>query len=252
MKKIRSKLISNFFKKVFGINQLRNLLFITKYKKLRLHEYKRWIFILIYVVIYFSIEFYANKNNIKFAIWDTALTTTILVLVIIFGNYFCGWACFMSRFQDVIDILGRFIFRGKYNNFISQRIRNKLKWLKYIIFILTLLIPLALMSYGAFIQLWGLFFSIGMLFCLVESHAYCKYFCFIGALFKFGELRNKNSLVRDAKKCVNCKICSKICLQDCDPATKKIPINRDLWCTSCFRCKAVCPVNAIELKKKNN
>lgn len=241
---------NGILKKIFGLDQLKNLMFITKYKKLRVHEYKHWIFVILYAIIYFSIDAFARKNGIEFAIWDTALTTTLLVIAILIGNLFCGWACFMWRFQDAVGVVGRFIFRGKYNNFISTRVRNKLKWLRYIVLVLMLAIPLILGSYKAFMFMWGLGFYLGLLFCLVDSHAYCKYFCFTGSLFKLGGLRNKSVLMRDSEKCIDCKICSDVCLQDCNPAKKTTPINRDLWCTSCFRCKAVCPVNAITYQKK--
>ena len=157
----------------------------------------------------------------------------------------------MSRFQDAFDIVGRFIFRGKYNNLISSSVRDKLKWTKYIVFILTLGLPLISGSYKTFLVMWGWGFILGMFLCLVDSHAFCKYFCFIGALFKIGSLVNNKELVRDTEKCTDCNICSKVCLQDCNPAKKSEPINRDLWCTSCFRCKTVCPTNAITYQKKN-
>ena len=221
--------------KIFSLKEFKNLLFITKYKKLRLHEFKHWIFVIVYAALYFSIEMLAGENNIEFAVWDTVLTSSLLVLAVLIGNLFCGWACFMWRFQDVVNIVGRFIFRGRYNKMISNNLRNKLKWIKYIVFILTLGIPLILGSYETFLSMWGLGFSIGLFLCLFDSHAYCKYFCFIGSLFKIAGLLNKSKLVRDPEKCTDCKICSKVCLQDCGPADKNKAINRDLWCTSCFR-----------------
>ena len=66
----------------------KDILFVTKYKKLRKLEFKRWITIIAYVIIYFTIEAYANANDISFAIWDTLLTVTILILVFFFGNFF--------------------------------------------------------------------------------------------------------------------------------------------------------------------
>jgi polyferredoxin len=149
---------------ILGINAIKNLFFVTKYRKLLVHEAKHWVWIIIYATLYFSIEAYATSNNIEFYIWDTALTASIFLLVLIFGNFFCGKACFLSRFQDFIDFLGRFLLRGKYNNFISQNTRAKLKWLKYIVFVISLAIPLGFSSYKLFIDFFGLFFGLGFLF----------------------------------------------------------------------------------------
>ncbi len=227
----------------------KNLLFITKYNTLKIHEKKKWIYVLIYMAIYFSIEFLTGVFNIPFAIWDTALTSVILILVFIFGNFFCGKACFLSRLQDGIDIVGRFVFRRKYDYFIGQKVRNRLKMLRYFFMAAIVAIPLLTRSYDNFLSMFGLFFNLGFFFCLIESHAYCKYFCFVGALSKLSSLKNEKRLIRNIEKCTECQICSEICLMDCDPGRKSDAINHDLWCTSCYRCKAVCPVKAIEMEK---
>lgn len=231
------------------MSPFKNILYVTKYKKLRLHEFKRWITIVLYMVAYFAIEAIATANNIEFAVWDTLLTGTILLVVFLFGNVFCGYACFLSRFQEGIGIVGRFFLRGKYNQLLSQPVRIKLKWLKYIVVGLSLLIPLVLRSYNVFLTLFGWFLMAGFLLSLVESRAYCKYFCFVGGLSKIASLKNKKKLARREDKCVSCDICSDVCLLDCDPATKDKPINKDLWCMSCDRCTAICPTKAIEWQK---
>jgi polyferredoxin len=227
----------------------KNQLFISKYNSLKTHERKHWFYVITYMIIYFSIDFVAKKYNIAFAIWDTALKITLLGLVFLFGNFFCGKACFLARIQDGIDIVGKFIFRKKYNKFIGQKTRSQLKKMKYIFLVATLAIPLLLGSYDIFLKIFGLFLNLGFLFCLFDSHAYCKYFCFVGSLAKLSSLKNEKKLIRNAEKCINCNICSEVCLTNCDPGIKTEVINKDLWCTSCYRCKLVCPVDAIIIKK---
>jgi polyferredoxin len=249
-------MVNKIINRILDRDQLKNLLFISKYRKLRAHEYKRWILIVIYAFIYFLIEALAEMYGIEFAIWDTALTISLVIVALVVGNLFCGWGCFIWRFQDAIDIVGRFLFKKRYNNFISYTTRSKLKWIRYVVLVTTLVLPFILSaftergSYKYFLTIFGICLNFGFLLCLVDSHAYCKYFCFTGSLFKIGGLRSKNILVRDAEKCINCNICSDVCLQDCNPAEKNTPINRDMWCTSCFRCKAVCPTGAIKYKKR--
>lgn len=230
------------------MKSLKNIFYVAKYKKLKSYEIRRLSYAVIYFGIYFLIEYFASKYNIEFAIWDTTLTLLILGTVYVFGNYFCGKACFLSRMQDVVDIVGRIFLRSKYNNIIKPQFRKKLKWVKYIALVLTLIIPLSLRSYNVFLSIFGLCLNIGFLMCLFDSHAYCKYFCFVGALSKLSSLKNEKKLIRDPEKCIDCNICSEVCLTNCDPAKKVDPINKDLWCTSCYRCKVVCPKDAIDFK----
>ncbi len=236
-------------KNYFSRRELKKLMFVTRYKGLKKHEGKRWIFILLFGALYFSIETLAGKWGVEFYIWDSALTFTIIVSSLILGNLFCGWGCFLFRYQDAAGLVGRFFLRGWYNRFFSSRIRKKLRCIKFAFLFLALVTPLIMQSYAVFIKIWGILFMAGLVFSLFESHAYCKYFCINGAMFKLVSLLNRKKLVRDKDLCINCSICSEVCLQDCEPAMKKSPINRDLWCTSCYRCKAVCPVNAIVIEK---
>lgn len=129
--------------------------------------------------------------------------------------------------------------------------KSKLRWIKYLVLAASLTIPMVMQSYETFISLWGLALSAGLIVSLVDSHGYCKYFCMNGALFKLAGLLNRRVLVRDREACTSCDLCNQVCLHDCMPGKKDTPINRDSWCTSCFRCKSVCPVNAISYGKQN-
>ena len=233
----------------FSIEELKKTIFIIKYRKLRIHELKHWVFIIIYATLYFSIEAITRKYNIEFYIWDTALTASLIILSLLIGNLFCGWGCFLWRFQDIADIIGRFFLRSKYNKIIPLQVKNKLRWIKYFVLAVSIIIPLIFNSYNTFLLMWGYALIAGLFLSLIDSHSYCKYFCMIGAMIKLAGLLNKKVLVRDKEKCTECNICNKVCLHDCIPGGKITPINRDMWCTSCFRCKAVCPVNAIVYKK---
>ena len=225
-------------------------MFVTRYKKLWKHEGKRWIFILLYMAFYFTIEALAEKWGVDFYIWDTGLTFSIIILSLILGNLFCGWGCFLWRFQDAAGLAGRFILRGWYNKLINIRLREKLRWVKFALLVLSLALSFILRSYDVFIIIWGILLMAGLAMSLFESHAYCKYFCINGALFKLASLVNTKKLIRDKDQCTSCNICSEVCLQGCEPAIKESPLNRDLWCTSCYRCKAVCPVHAIVIEKR--
>ena len=234
--------------KFFSSKELKKILFITGFKKLRFHELKHWIFVLLYAFIYFTIETLTKKYNIEFYVWDTALTAFLILLALFIGNLFCGWACFLWRFQDVADIVGRFFLRSKYNKIIPLKLKNKLRWVRFFVMGITIILPLIFGSYNIFLSLWGFGLMAGLVISLIDSHAYCKYFCMNGAMFKLASLLNKKVLIRDKVKCIDCNICNEVCLHDCTPGNKEKVINRDLWCTSCFRCKTVCPTNAISYK----
>ena len=95
-----------------NLEEIQNLLFISKYRKLRAHEYKRWIFIVIYAIIYFSIEALAEMYGIEFAIWDTALTISLVILALVVGNLFVAGVVLSGVFRMLSISLDDF-FSGK-------------------------------------------------------------------------------------------------------------------------------------------
>lgn len=191
---------------------------------------------------------------------------------IVFGRFICGWLCPFGLIQDLLNKIPS----KKIN--VNNRVNNVLKYLKYVILALFVVIlpvflvnefgisppyfcqyicpvgtleggiPLVLMnkslrgSVGYLFQ-WKLF----ILICVVISsiiiyRPFCRYICPLGAFYS---LFNKISFYRyrvDRSKCVNCDSC-----------TKKCKINIDVYenpnsaeCIRCGECVKICPTKAIE------
>lgn len=191
---------------------------------------------------------------------------------IVFGRFICGWLCPFGLIQDLLNKIP--CKKIKVNN----RVNSVLKYLKYIILALFVVIlpiflvnefgisppyfcqyicpvgtleggiPLVLMNKSlrgsvGYLFMWKLF----ILICVVISsiiiyRPFCRYICPLGAFYS---LFNKISFYRyrvDRSKCVNCDSC-----------TKKCKINIDVYsnpnsaeCIRCGECVKICPTKAIE------
>ena len=192
-----------------------------------------------------------------------------IILTIILGPVICGFICPFGAIQDLVARIGKKIFKNKYNNFISKKLDNKLKFLRYISLILAVMLTASssvmvlevINPYHAFlgifnrssISLIGMFILILIILgSLFVQRPWCKYLCpygaFLGIFNKFKVFR----VVRDKGSCVNCKRCDKKCPMGIEVQTNQAL--RDVRCISCLDCvdKKVCPkANTIYFTSKD-
>ena len=181
----------------------------------------------------------------------------------IFGRATCGWACPIGALQDLIGV------RSKYKE--VEKL-NPLRYLKYVLLILTLILSYllaekvftdvcpvgfltgtipTLMIMPAFVEPLEPFFIIkiiltGVFFILIIfiNRGWCKYICPIGAELA---LFNKISLIKissDASKCGFCNMCRKVCPMGIDP----LKDTNSPECTKCGKCVEVCQRNALKFE----
>lgn len=196
----------------------------------------------------------------------------IFAFAILLGRAVCGFLCPFGFFQDLL-------YKVKVKKFrIPKFIDDKLRYLKYIILLVFVLIlpafltnkygiappyfcqyicpvgtleggiPLVLGNQFLRDMLGGLFtwkMSI-LIFIVIMSvftyRPFCKYFCPLGAIYG---LFNKLSFYRfkiDKKKCIACNKCNDVCKMCVDVINN--PNGSE--CIRCGDCISVCPVNAIK------
>lgn len=187
------------------------------------------------------------------------------------GRFVCGFLCPFGFFQD---LLFKIPFVKKIGSF---RFDKKLRFLKYIILLLFVIIlpmflvdilgqgspffcklicpvgtlegglPLVLLNKAmrgaiGFLYVWkNIILILLILLSVVIYRPFCKYICPLGAIYS---LFNPISIFKyrvDFNKCINCGKCSKCCNMQVDP-TKNA---NSLECIRCGKCKSVCPTGAI-------
>ncbi|MGE4214034.1 MAG: 4Fe-4S binding protein [Anaerotignaceae bacterium] len=166
---------------------------------------------------------------------------------IFFGRGWCGYACWTAMVLDILPYK------------IPQQPRKEFGFIRYIVFILSLLFvgTLFLLNITNLdkIMFWSfiignvLYYSIGitLAFAFKDNRAFCKYVCPITIFLKpashFSLLRVKN----DTTKCISCGKCKRVCPMNVDMINNSRKRINGTECILCFKCIEECPQKALHL-----
>lgn len=205
------------------------------------------------------------------------IIATVIIITIIFGPIICGFICPFGTIQDLTANIGKKMFRNKYNKFIPKKLDEKLKYLRYITLISTVILTItanvmiieAINPYHAFLGIFNAksisLIGFGVLvFIIIASlfvqRPWCRYLCPYGALLGIFNKFKVFRVIRKDKTCVGCKKCDNRCPIGIEVHNKDFI--RDLSCISCLECvdKSVCPnsktivytSDEIELEEETN
>lgn len=140
------------------------------------------------------------------SLWTVKLKSTlgivvgsVIILSVLLGPVICGFICPFGAIQDITARLGRKIFKNKYNTLVSENLNSKLKYLRYISLIITVILTGVsggvvilekINPYHAYLSIFNRKFSVigfivlgfvvGM--SLIIHRPWCRYLCPYGAL----------------------------------------------------------------------
>ncbi len=176
------------------------------------------------------------------------------VSAIIFGRFFCGWACPGGFVSELLGKLS--LARGKMKGAL-EKVVSSVKYLviagSLVVFLLTnnprWAIPIRIGDFFNSVKLtfehadnlWvarTLFALIGLGLVILIPGFWCRYLCPTGGIL---EAFRRFSLFKYFKTKV-CDDCDK-CRELCDLETRPSEIN----CTNCGACSNICPVDAIKV-----
>jgi polyferredoxin len=191
---------------------------------------------------------YFSKGFIHFAVAK-------LFGPLIWGRGFCGWACWTAAVLDWLPIKKQQ----------KSTIPEKLKYLRYVLLTISLLIPLFAIyifnynvkeSYINKSELTWMIISnivyyslaVPLAFYFSDNRAFCKILCPVSIVMK---VPSQFSLIKrqpTGNECIQCGNCNNNCPMNVDVMfyiynQKKVT---DTECIVCGNCKLVCPVNAIK------
>jgi len=195
-----------------------------------------------------------------------AIITVVLTLILRRG--FCGYVCPFGTVQELL-----YKIKSKRVE-INEKLDAKGRYIKYFIlagiligtFITGRLIFKNSGPFSAFFHfgkglLWDyeatelipnlISFSKLLLLLFVSvfiSRFYCKYMCPLGAAINIFAKFSPTRLVRSTKgknKCIDCKICDKVCPMNIKPSIKKEI--KTVECISCNQCVNVCPKGSLSI-----
>ena len=164
---------------------------------------------------------------------------------LIFGRGWCGYACWTAMVLDFLPYK------------VPKHPRKKLGFIKYIVFIVSLIFVSFLflahvgniekIMFISFIVGNILYYGIGiaLAFIFKDNRAFCKYICPVAVFMKpmsyFSLLRIKC----DTSKCVSCGKCKKVCPMDVDITDNSRNRKNGTDCILCFECSKQCPKKAL-------
>lgn len=195
----------------------------------------------------------------------------IIITVFIWGRgLFCGWMCPYGALTELIYKFARLIGLRRFQFHLSQPIHDKLKWLKYGVFVVLLAVSFYSMGLAEkmsevepfkttflvgvwnrswpYVLFWGVLLAASMLM----ERPFCKYLCPLGAglaipsTFRFFGLKRK-------KECQTCKACAVGCASLAIDEQGKIDQRECLLCLDCmvmYYDTHACPPLSQERKRR--
>jgi len=183
--------------------------------------------------------------------------TTVIIITIVLGRFFCGWVCAFGTYNDFIHILSKKVF--KINFKVNEQVDKILKYMKYVVLLLLVVVVWTMGSkvfdmtspWDAFAQITNFpqvlsDYTIGVAFLLLITigalfveRFFCRYLCPLGAIFnifsKIGILKIK----KPTDKCGKCRLCSNNCSMGLSLYKAQSVCGGD--CINCFKCIEACP-----------
>ncbi|MCR5354265.1 MAG: 4Fe-4S binding protein [Lachnospiraceae bacterium] len=164
---------------------------------------------------------------------------------LIFGRGWCGYACWTAMVLDFLP----------YKQ--PQAPRRKLGWIRYVMFVVSLVFVSALflakvgnierIMFWAFVVGNILYYAVGIIlaFAFKDNRAFCKYICpiivFLKPMSYFSLLRIKC----DKDKCISCGKCKQVCPMDVDVTDNSRKRKNGTECILCMECVKNCPTKAL-------
>lgn len=189
----------------------------------------------------------------------SAVFIVLLALVIglvLTGKSFCGWICPLGTVQDGLNSLGRRLWPRAFDR-VPRKAEAVLKYAKFAILI-WLLIQTARTAkivfqdwdpYYNLFNIWSdeialsgyIVVALTVLASLFIPRPFSRYACPLGALNGLFNSVSFLNIKRDAKTCIDCKRCDKVCPVNISVST--VNVVRNVECIRCLKCVESCPVN---------
>ncbi len=165
-----------------------------------------------------------------------------------FGRGWCGYACWTGAILDLLP------YKKPKNK------RLKIGFIRYIMFIISLLFVMALfifkvqniekIMFYAFIIGNIIYYLIGIILGVIlkDNRAFCKYICPVTIFLKPASYFSYLRVKCDHTKCINCKKCLNSCPMNVDMLDDSRKRLNGTECILCLNCIENCPKKALDLK----
>jgi NosR/NirI family nitrous oxide reductase transcriptional regulator len=195
----------------------------------------------------------------------------IIITVFVWGRgLFCGWTCPFGSLSEIMFKLGSVIGLKRFQFALPKALHDKLKWIKYLVFIGLLTVSMFSMGLaeklaevepfkttflvGMFNRSWPYtLFAAGLLgISIFIERPFCKYLCPLGAALAMPSTFRWYGLKRK-QECDSCKACAKGCGSLAIDKDGRIDHRECLLCLDCmvlYYDDHACPPLSQERKRR--
>ncbi|RZI42909.1 4Fe-4S binding protein [Herbaspirillum sp. HC18] len=211
--------------------------------------------------------------------WELFLTDPFIFIwwwfiigtVLIWGRgLFCGWLCPFGSLQHLAFKAGELLGLKRFQRLLPKALHDKLKWVKYVLFAVLLLVSFYSMEtaellaevepfkttflVGAWNRAWPFALFVGVILgiSILSERPYCKYICPLGAGLAIPTWFRMFGLKRKSE-CQTCNACAAGCGSHAIDAAGKIDQKECLLCLDCmvmYYDDHACPPLAKERKRR--
>lgn len=178
-----------------------------------------------------------------------------LPATLLFGNFFCGWACPFGTLQELMGTIGKKFFKKRYK--MPRSIQKYMQYSRYILFGILIIgvlnvVLMPLNGYLTFMQLFSKdmrtaasvvalsIMIVYLLLALIFERPFCNYLCTEAAKYGVLSMTRIFSIKRNESTCINCKKCDKACPMNIQVSAHNHVRNGQ--CINCLKCIHDCPV----------
>jgi NapH/MauN family ferredoxin-type protein len=198
----------------------------------------------------------------KLQMSTVVMSVLVLLLTLVFGAVFCSFVCPLGTIQEWLGKLGKRIFKKRYNKFIPQKLHNLLKYLRYVVLVLTVILTfnasrLIFADIDPYYAMYHFFtdeVTIGSLIVLgvvlisslLIERPWCKYACPYGAVLGLVGKISIFKIKRKTSACNNCTLCDRQCPMNIEISKKKtISDTNCIKCMDCVEDEGVCNKDSL-------
>lgn len=196
-----------------------------------------------------NLQFPCAVNEFNYSIF-----LGVLMLTVFFKRVFCSWICPLGTLNELVSSIRERFSRYSPMSHNALKISAALKTVVLLVIVGSTFYyyDLVFRPFCPYFTAFGLhghttgvlsYFILINIFILTLTvkMGFCRTLCPFGAFLNIFNIRTVFKIYRDEEKCVNCKLCDRVCPAELN--VSEAPAVKSAECTMCMNCIGACGKN---------